>query len=222
MMRKTQSHHDNVLMAFTTDQVARLAGISRGRLRYWEQTGTFEPTYVEAPYSGPYRRIYSFQDLVNLRAMARLRVEFDVELEELRNVTAYLRDHRGTPWSKLAVRVYDTRLVFRDPKTGQWMSAKPAGQLVFEMEFVDVRNESERVARRLMRRSEDQYGQISRNRNVMSNRHVFAGTRIPVETVLGFLRAGYGRDEILDQYPTLVEVDIDAALAFEEQHAATA
>lgn len=88
------------------------------------------------------------------------------------------------------------------------------------MEFVDIRNESEREARRLMRRSADHHGHITRNRNVMSNRHVFAGTRIPVETALGFLRAGYGRGEILDQYPTLVPADIDAALAFEGQHTA--
>src|SRR5699024_2162901 len=169
---------------FTTDQVAKLAGISRGRLRYWEKTGTFQPTYVEAPDSGPFRRIYSFQDLVNLRALARLRIDFGVELEELRNVTTYLHDHRDTPWSELAVRVYGNHLVFRDPESEQWMSAKPVGQLAFEMEFIDVRNESEREARRLMRRSEDQYGAITRNRNVMSNRFVFAGTRIPVETVL--------------------------------------
>lgn len=221
-MSKTQPHHDNVLMIFTTDQVARLAGISRGRLRYWEKTGTFEPTYIDSPYPGPYTRIYSFQDLVNLRAIARLRVDFGIELDELRNVTTYLRDHRDTPWSELAVRVYGTHLVFRDPESGQWISAKPIGQLTFEMEFLNVRNESEREARRLMRRSEDQYGVISRNRNVMSNRPVFAGTRIPVETVIRFYRAGYDRAEILDQYPTLVDADIDAALAFEEQHVATA
>jgi uncharacterized protein (DUF433 family) len=215
-------HRDNVLMAFTADQVARLSGITRSRLRYWEQTGTFWPTYVETHETGPYRRIYSFQDLVNLRAMARLRLDFDVELQELRNVTGYLRDHQDTPWSELAVRVYGKHLVFRDPATGQWMSAKPVGQLTFELAFVDVRNESERDARRLMRRSEDQHGKLSKNRNVTSNRWVFAGTRIPVDAVLAFLHEGYRRDQILAQYPTLVNEDIDAALTFEEQHAAIA
>lgn len=219
-MTASQSHRDTVTMAFTTDQVARLAGISRGRLRYWERTETFLPTYVEAPDTGPYRRIYSFQDLVNLRAIARLRVDFDVPLHELRNVTRYLRDHRDVPWSLLAVRVYGNHLVFRDPGSGQWMMAEPMGQLTFEMAFDDVRNESERDARALMRRSVDQHGQIIRNRNVMSNRWVFAGTRIPVAAVLAFHHEGYGRERILAEYPTLVGDDIDAALAFEERHAA--
>lgn len=220
--RRIHAHRDNVLMAFTADQVAGLSGMSRGRLRYWEQTGTFQPTYVETHETGPYRRIYSFRDLVNLRAMARLRLEFDVELQELRNVTTYLKKHRDVPWSELAVRVYGKHLVFRDPETGQWMSAKPVGQLVFELAFADVRNESEREARRLMRRSEDQYGEISRNRNVMSNRWVFAGTRIPVDAVLAFHHKGYDRSHILAEYPSLVNEDINAALAFKEQHAAIA
>jgi uncharacterized protein (DUF433 family) len=207
-------------MAFTTDQVARLAGVSRGRLRYWETTGTFQPTYVEAPDTGPYRRIYSFQDLVNLRAMARLRVDFSVPLHELRNVTHYLRKHQETPWSELAVRVYGNHLVFRDPDSGQWMTADPMGQMTFELAFEDVRNESERDARALLRRPQSQYGTIARNRNVMSNRWVFAGTRIPVDAVLAFHHQGYGRDRILTEYPSLVDEDIDAALVFEERHAA--
>ena len=217
---QTLPHRDTVMMAFTTDQVARLAGISRGRLRYWQQTETFEPTYVEAPDTGPYRRIYSFRDLVNLRAMARLRIDFDVPLHELRNVTRYLRDHREIPWSELAVRVYGNHLVFRDPDSGQWMTADPMRQMTFELAFEDVRTESERDARALLRRPVDQYGQITRNRNVMSNRWVFAGTRIPVDAVLAFRHEGYSRERILAEYPTLVSEDIDAALAFEERHAA--
>lgn len=220
--QRNNPHHDNVLMAFTTDQVARLAGISRSRLRYWEQTGTFQPTYVETHDAGPFRRIYSFQDLVNLRAMARLRLDFGVELHELRNVTKYLKDHQDIPWSKLAVRVYGKHLVFRDPESGEWMSANPIGQLTFELAFLDVRNDSERDARKLMRRSEEHYGEITRNRNVMSNRWVFAGTRIPVDAVLGFLHKGYDPGHVLTEYPALVPADIDAALAFEEHQVATA
>lgn len=213
------TQRDNVLMAFTTDQVSRLAGISRRRLRYWEETGTFQPEYVQTRASGPYRRIYSFEDLVNLRAIARLRVQFDVELGELRRVTTYLQNHPDTPWSELAVRVYDTHLVFRDPATGEWMTASPLGQLVFELAFEDVRNESEVDARRLMERSPEQYGRIVRSRNIMSNRWVFEGTRIPVDVVTAFLERGYTRTEILAEYPTLVHEDLDAALAFREQHA---
>ena len=215
-------HQDGILMAFTAEQVSRLSGISPDRLRYWEKTETFEPFYVEQRKSGPFRKIYSFQDLVNLRAIARLRTSFGVPLKELRNVTAYLRNHRDTPWSRLAVRVYGRHLVFRDPMTNQWMVADPTGQLSFELEFADIREESEQEARKLMRRSPAHYGQVTKNRNVMSNQWVVAGTRIPVAAVVSFHREGYSKEQILAEYPTLVGEDIDAAIKFEEQTEATA
>lgn len=210
-------------MAFTAEQVSRLSGISQDRLRYWEKTETFEPSYVEKRDTGPYRRIYSFQDLVNLRAIARLRVRFDVPLQELRNVTSYLRNHQDTPWSQLAVRVYGQHLVFRDPGTGQWMTANPPGQLTFELQFTEIREESEREARKLMQRSASQYGKLSRHRDVMSNKWVIAGTRIPVEAIVSFHREEYTAEQILAEYPTLVAADVDAALEFfEELNQATA
>lgn len=204
-------------MAFTEAQVARLSGISQRRLRYWVQTGVYEPHYVEQRDNGPFRRIYAFEDLVNIRALARLRLSFDVPLHELRSVAAYVKEHSNVPWSRLAVRVYGNHLAFRDPRTDQWMTAEPAGQLIFELEFVDVRNESERDARALMKRSAEQHGRITRNRNVMSNEWVISGTRIPVSAVMSFHREGYTKVEILGEYPTLVVDDIDAAIAFEEQ-----
>ena len=40
------------------------------------------------------------------------------------------------------------------------------------------------------------------------------GKRITVQTILEFLSAGETREEILHQYPSLEEADIDACLAF--------
>jgi uncharacterized protein (DUF433 family) len=40
------------------------------------------------------------------------------------------------------------------------------------------------------------------------------GTRIMVSIVLDYLQAGESRDEILRQYPTLRDQDIDAALGY--------
>ena len=40
------------------------------------------------------------------------------------------------------------------------------------------------------------------------------GTRVTVETVLGFLGAGDSADEILAQYPQLERADITACLEF--------
>ncbi|HSS75496.1 MAG TPA: DUF433 domain-containing protein [Thermoanaerobaculia bacterium] len=49
---------------------------------------------------------------------------------------------------------------------------------------------------------------------VCNGKPTIRGKRIAVQTVLEFLSAGESREEILHQYPSLEEADIDACLAF--------
>jgi uncharacterized protein (DUF433 family) len=44
---------------------------------------------------------------------------------------------------------------------------------------------------------------ISRSPDVMSGAPVFAGTRVPVETLLDYLVGGHPLDEFLDDFPTI-------------------
>lgn len=199
------------MMAFTADQLSRLAGISVGRLRYWEKTKAFIPERLERIVSGPYSRIYTFQDLVSLRVIAHLRVNHGIELQQLRNVSNYINDYADQPWSSLAVRVFGSHLEFRDPQSLKWISANPFGQSSLAIEFEEVSAEAETDARRAMRRAPEQVGSIVRHRNVMSNEYVFDGTRIPVSTVYRLLDASYSHTDILRCYPTLSEADIEAA-----------
>ena len=108
-------------------------------------------------------------------------------------------------------------MVFRDPTTGQWMSANPVGQLAWELELSVISEESEREARKLMTRSAEHFGVVTRNRYIMSNAWVIAGTRIPVEAVVSLHEDGLSPNAILGQYPSLVMEDIDAALAHHER-----
>lgn len=50
--------------------------------------------------------------------------------------------------------------------------------------------------------------------SICNGKPVVRGTRITVETVLGFLGAGNTPDEILAQYPQLAAADISACLQF--------
>lgn len=210
----------SVLMAFTAQQLARLSRISERRIRYWEKTGVFRPDYIEKRERGPFRKIYSFRDLVSLRTLGLLRDRFDIQLDELRQASAYLHEHTEAPWSKLALRVYGSHLAFRDPNTNEWMTAAPVGQLLLTLEMSEVSRESETEARRSMERLPDHYGKIARNRNVMSNAWVVSGTRIPVEAILSLKDDGLSTEEIIEQYPSLVAADIEAAiLHVAEQHA---
>ncbi len=212
----------NVIMAFTADQIARLSGITVDRLRYWEKTEAFIAEHVEKILPGPFSRIYSFQDLVNLRVMADLRKNYGVDLQQLRDISHYIANYPDHPWSSLALRVYGTHLEFRDPDTGRWMAADPLGQYTMELEFETVSTQAEQDAREAMHRGTDQYGAIVRNRNVMSNQPVFDGTRIPVATVLRLLDAGYEYRDILRCYPTLSDQDILAAIIHRDSEAEVA
>ena len=49
---------------------------------------------------------------------------------------------------------------------------------------------------------------------VCNGRPVIAGTRITVQTLLEFLAAGDGIDEVLEAYPSLTREDVLAGLAY--------
>jgi len=49
---------------------------------------------------------------------------------------------------------------------------------------------------------------------VCNGKPTIRGKRITVQTILEFLSAGEEREEILRQYPSLEQEDIDACLAF--------
>lgn len=44
---------------------------------------------------------------------------------------------------------------------------------------------------------------ISRSPDIMSGAPVFAGTRVPVQTIVDYLAGGHSLDEFLDDFPTV-------------------
>ncbi len=57
-------------------------------------------------------------------------------------------------------------------------------------------------------------GRITVHPDICNGHPTIRGTRITVETVLGFLSAGESQDEVLRQYPSLEPADIEACLRF--------
>ena len=55
---------------------------------------------------------------------------------------------------------------------------------------------------------------ISRDRTICGGEPVFRGTRVTLRTVLASLAEGATSAEILADFPTLVEEDVRAAIAF--------
>ncbi len=57
-------------------------------------------------------------------------------------------------------------------------------------------------------------GRITVNPDMLNGKPALRNKRISVETILGHLRAGDSREEILENYPSLEPEDIDACYEF--------
>jgi uncharacterized protein (DUF433 family) len=196
------------LLIFTAEQVSRLTGLPVRVLREWERTGLFTRHFGSDNGRRPSRRLYSFRDLVELRALAELRKR--LPRKELGKLAAWLREYGDRSLAELGVYLSDGKVEFAAPGL-----EPPPGAVRFELEplAADLR----RAAERLGQRTPDEFGQVVRRRGVMGGAPVLAGTRIPTKAVWSFHEAGYDTAEILEQYPRLTEDDIRAAIAYEAE-----
>jgi DNA-binding transcriptional MerR regulator/predicted RNase H-like HicB family nuclease len=73
---------------FNADVVRRLAGITYRQLDYWDRSGLVRPSVRRAQGKGS-RRLYSFQDLVELRVVSKM-LASGVTLTTVRKAVRYL------------------------------------------------------------------------------------------------------------------------------------
>ncbi len=209
-----------IIRAFSEDQVSRLAGLSKGQLRAWDRRGFFRPDYAHEDRRLPYSRVYSFKDVVGLRAISILLKDHRIALAKLRKVADELEKRGFEHWADVKLYILKREVHFRPPQSkdveGVW-----SGQLAM-LEVVDVINDiSERVDE-LQKRKPDQVGQVERHRFVARNAAVISGTRIPTSAIRRYHEAGYSTARILAEYPSLTKDDVRAAIEFEERLTRTA
>jgi uncharacterized protein (DUF433 family) len=205
----------NEVVAFTAEHVCRLTGLSLGQLRYWDKTEFFSPTLVDDHSRRSFGRIYSFRDVVGLRTIGVLRKHHSIPLQELRRVGAWLCKHHDEPWATLRFGIAGRRVVFYDPRSGMAVEPKGAGQEVLSIALEPIANEMRSAAENLKKRQRDQIGTVARNRYVVHNSWVMAGTRIPTSAIWRFHNAGYSIRAIVREYPRLKPQDVRAAIVFE-------
>jgi len=204
-----------VVTAFTEEQVAKLVGISVGRLRYWDKTDFFRPEFAYEERRDAYSRIYSYLDLVSLKVIARLRRR--VPLQRLRIVKERLREFSPDLWRGITLWVHGNNVAFVHPNTGQ-PEEVVSGQKLMKLPLSDTLDDLDAGVQLLLRRDETLVGRLVQHRRIMHNRPVIAGTRIPVAAIRSFHEAGYSVDKIIAEYPSLTAQDVQAALA--DDHAA--
>lgn len=205
---------NTLIAAFSEEHVVRLTGLSHGQLRSWDRAGFFQPRYAYEDRHVPYSRVYSFQDVVGLRTIAVLMKEYKISLQKLRRVAEELIRRGYDHWADVKLYVLKKQVYFRPPKSndieGVW-----TGQLAM-VPVIDVINDVEARVKQLKKRDESQLGHVERNKYVVRNSPVIAGTRIPTATIRRFKEAGYSVEQIVKQYPTLTPEDVQAALVHEE------
>ena len=204
------------LMAFSADQVSRLTGLSTWQLRHWATTDFFLPEYRDETRRY-FERVYSFRDVVGLRALAKLRKEHRVSLQELRRAGTWLGERFRDPWASLTLYVVNRKVVFDDPESGLRLSPGSPSQIALPIQLTKISEETAAAVKRLQRRAPDQVGKVARNRYLQHNAPVVAGTRVPTAAIWDFHEDGYDVDAIQREYPTLTKKDIQAAIRYEQQ-----
>jgi uncharacterized protein (DUF433 family) len=205
---------NTLIAAFSEEHVVRLTGLTHGQLRSWDRAGFFQPRYAYEDRHVPYSRVYSFQDVVGLRTIAVLMKEYRISLQKLHKVAEELIRRGYAHWADVKLYVVNGQVHFRRPKTndieGVW-----DGQLAM-LPVIDVITDVEARVQELKKRGESQLGHVERNKYVVRNSPVIAGTRIPTATIRRFKEAGYSVEQIVKQYPSLTAEDVQAALVHEE------
>lgn len=200
---------EQTLGAFSEDQASRITGVSLNQLRQWDKEGFFRPSYSSDQPHVPYGRAYSFRDLVSLQVLHDLRNEKRIPLGHLKKVSEKLAHLGESRWTAATLYVLGKRVVFDNPATEQ-REEIVSGQRVFNIPLRVVIRSTRRRIEALNDRT-SKAGQFERHRFVAQNERVFAGTRIPVATVIAYLEAGFTVKKILAEFPTLEASDIEAA-----------
>ena len=202
----------SVVAAFTEEQAQRLSGVSLRQMRYWSDEGFFVPSIILGTKDGePSVRLYSFRDIVSLKVLSALRNETRVPLSHLRQVKERLAHLGDDMWAKTTLYVLGKEVVFTDPSTGERQNVN--GQRVLEIPLRVVTGDLKRAVDEMRRRDSSSLGQIDVKRGGAKNPMV-AGTRIPVRTIQEFADAGYTVAQILKQFPSLTESDVNAAIKY--------
>ncbi|MEQ8330680.1 MAG: DUF433 domain-containing protein [Longimicrobiales bacterium] len=202
--------------------MCRLTGLTARQLGYWDKTEFFSPTLLDDHKRRAFGRIYSFRDVVGLRTIAILRNTYRLPLQELRRVGEWLQERHDAPWSSLRFALAGKRVVFIDPDADVAVEPRGAGQEVLSVTLEPIADDMRRAADRLRERTPDQIGQLTRNRYVVHNAWVVAGTRIPTEAIWHFHEAGHSPQQIIDEYPRLTPEDVAAAVKFERDRRSVA
>jgi uncharacterized protein (DUF433 family)/DNA-binding transcriptional MerR regulator len=206
----------SIIGAFSEGQVSILTGLSKAQLRAWNRRGFIRPEFKAGDDARkPFTYIYSFKDLLKLRVLNQLRNVYQVQMAELMRVERGLAHMGDEKWTQQRLWVHNRKVVFEEPESSRKREIS-SRQFVAEIPLEVITSDARSDIQRLNRRGAGEVGKAVKHRGLHSSEHVFAGTRIPVAAVKGYLEAGFPPDEIIKRLPDLELADVEAARQFDE------
>ena len=155
-------------------------------------------------------RLYSLPRVVELVVASEPRRQ-GIPLQHIRRIIDHLRAQGyEAPLRQVRFALSGDRVMFQH-SDGSWEDSRQPFQGVM-WQVIDLEEIRARIRGRLARSGSDA-GVIEKRRKVQASKPVFRGTRIPVEAVEGYLKAGKSVQEIMEAFPSLTEEDIEAARA---------
>lgn len=121
---------------FSSKVVLHLTGVTYRQLDYWARTGLVRSSVRQAAGRGS-RRVYSFEDLVAFRVVARL-LGAGASLQAVRRAVQYLRRHTDRPLSKLALITDGKRILALTEDPQKMIEATAEGQVVIAIDVAPI------------------------------------------------------------------------------------
>lgn len=194
-------------LAVPREVAARIAGLSERQLDYCANTGLVEPAVDTRVSPGRRVRLYGFVDLLSLLVAAELKSR-KVSLQHIRAIVGHLQGRGYTsPLTQLAFATVGREVYFMHDD-GSWEGGLSPDQVVIH-EVLNLEPLRGRIAAGV-RRDVALGGRVERRRGAMGSKPVLAGTRVPVDTVRRYLKAGRTVEQILASFPTLTAADVEA------------
>lgn len=196
------------LIGVSRSTAARVIGITERRLRAWNDRGLVYPTVVTELGS---RSIWTFslEDLVQGRVVRELEGR-GIHVRHIRRVVEAVRSStHPRPLASLVWGVAGGE-VFVGYPDGSWVGDRRPNQnvLIETLDLETIRGEARSAARE---REPEHVGGVESRRGKLGSKDVFAGTRIPVATVVEYLERGASDQRILEGFPDLRPEDLDRA-----------
>ncbi len=192
-------------MAYSTQMAAALSGATPGQIRSWRQDRGAGP-FLRPELGIRPRALYSFRDILALRAFARLREDFS--LQALRRAVGNLRQLGELDHLSSYSLVADGKSIalYEDDEHATDLLKRPGQRVIATL--ADIMEPFAPRPGVIVPHLLHPYEHVSVNPETQGGQPVITGTRVPSEEVAALLRDGVPADKIADYYPS---VNADAA-----------